>query len=132
MLGRTSSAAGLLLLLAPALGAQATTEATPRLRAPRLATDSAVVTPLLPVRLADVPGSIPAVNLRFDPFTREARKAAVSERPSLPEPATLPRCPMPVERSDSSHDPMPVATPDSTTKYFIRVAPPGCVVESSR
>jgi hypothetical protein len=37
-----------------------------------------------------------------------------------------------LERADSIHDPMPVATPDSTKQYFIAVAPPGCVVDASR
>jgi hypothetical protein len=52
MLGRTSLAAGLLVLLAPVLGAQATTKPTPRLRAPRLAADNALLALLPSARLA--------------------------------------------------------------------------------
>lgn len=132
MLSRISLAAGLLVLLAPAVGAQATTEPTPRLRAPRPVADSALLAVLPSVRFADGHGLPARVTLRFDPFTREARQRAASALKSLPEPAELPRCPMPVQRADSTHDPMPVATPDSTKKYLILHAPPGCVADSSR
>jgi hypothetical protein len=126
MLGRISSAMALFLLLAPALGAQ-TAEPSPRLRAPRPVADSAFVALLPSARFADGPDVREPVSFRFDPFARESREDAASARPSLPEHEELPRCPMPVQRADSTHDTMPVATPDSTKKYFILVAPPGCI-----
>jgi hypothetical protein len=131
MLGRISSAIGLFLLLAPALGAQAA-ERLPRLRAPRPVADGALLALLPSARFAIGPDAPQPVNFRFEPFTREARREAASARPKLPERAELPRCSMPVQRADSTHDTMPVATPDSTKKYFILVAPPGCVVKDAR
>lgn len=126
MLGRISSAAALFLLLAPALGAQAGAW-TPTLRAPRPVADSALLA-LAPSARFAVGADVPQpVNFHFDPFTRESRQDAASARPALPERAELPHCPMPVQRTDSTHDPMPAATPDSTKKYFILVAPPGCI-----
>ncbi len=131
MLGRISSAAALFLLVAPALGAQAA-ERSPRLRAPRPVADGALVALLPSARFAVGQDVREPVSFRFDPFTRESREDAAQVRPSLPERAESPRCPMPVERGDSTHDTMPVATPDSTKKYFILVAPPGCVAEDAR
>ncbi|HEU6451836.1 MAG TPA: hypothetical protein VFT57_10475 [Gemmatimonadaceae bacterium] len=131
MLGRISSAAALLLLLAPALGAQAT-ERSPRLRSPRPVADGALLALLPPARFVVGPDVREPVSFRFDPFTRESREDAAQVRPSLPERSRVPRCPMPVQRSDSTHDPMPVATPDSTKKYVILVAPPECVAEDAR
>lgn len=127
MLSRFSSAIALFLLLGPAVGAQAAE------RSPRPVADGALLALLPRARFAvrnDVPRS---VNFRFDPFTRESRREdAALPRPSSSERAELPRCPMPVQRADSTHDTMPVATPDSTKKYFILVAPPGCVAQDAR
>lgn len=132
MVSRIPLAVGLLVLLAPALEAQAATETTSRMRVPRLVLDSALFA-LLPaaprVAVPDVPLS---VSLRFDPFTNEGREAVRSTSPSSHDLQTLPACPMPVQRIDSVRDSMPVARPDSTTKYFILVEPPGCVAEAPR
>jgi len=132
MLGRILAAAGFVVLFAPVLVAQPTTGSIPGMRAPRLAVDSALSARLPPVRLADGADLPVKVNLRFEPFTPQSRRNGASALPSAPEPAELPRCWMPVERGDSTHDRMPVSAPDSTKKYFILVAPPQCVVEASR
>jgi hypothetical protein len=131
MLGRVSPVAVLFFLLTSGLGAQANGP-TPRLRGPRLVADSALLALLPSARFALGPDLPQPVTLRFDPFTHDARQGAVSARPSMPEHAELPRCPMPVQRTDSTRDRMPVATPDSTKEYFIRVAPPGCVAKDAR
>lgn len=132
MVSRISLAIGLLGLLAPALGAQSTTESGPALRSPRLVSESALLSLLPSARLAARPDMPAPVKLRFDPFTRESREAAPLVSPPSRDLRALPICSMPVQRADSSHDPMPTAAPDSTKKYFIRVAPPECVVEVSR
>jgi hypothetical protein len=135
MAGRISLAAGLLLLLAPVLGAQ--TAATPVGGMPsfRLSVDGGSDAPASALgslhysRSADVPA---LVNLRFEPFTKEARQRAEIPRLAPLAARELPSCPMPVERVDSSHDPMPVAVPDSTVEYSILVVPPQCRVEAAR
>jgi hypothetical protein len=135
MVSRISLAVGLLGLLAPALGAQATIETTPRVRLPRLLLDSASLALSYTAPLVAGPDAPAPVSLRFAPFTRESREGGdggAQALPSLPTLKELPQCPMPVQRVRSVPDSMPVATPDSTTKYFILVAPPGCVAEPSR
>ena len=135
MVSRISLAVGLLGLLAPALGAQAMVETTPRMRLPRLLLDSASLA--LSHAAPQVAGpDVPApVHLHFAPFTRESRESGeggARALPAMPTPKVLPHCPMPVQRVRSVPDSMPVATPDSTKKYFILVAPPGCVAEAAR
>lgn len=132
MIGRISLAAGLLALFAPVLVAQTTTEWRPSLRAPRLIPDSASLSLSSTSPIADGYEPSAQVRLRFEPFTAEHRDEGVSApRPSA-RTAALPRCPMPVERRDSTNDPMPVAKPDSTRKYSILVAPPQCIVDPAR
>ena len=132
MVGRISLALGLLVLLDSALGAQAATESTPRLRPPELVADGALVSLLPTVPLA-ARRSLPAgPHLRFDPFTREQSADRASAAPPLPARTALPRCAMPVRRVESILDSIPVATPDSGREYTILVAPPGCVAEPSR
>ena len=132
MVSRISFALGLLVLLAPALAAQATTEPAPGLRPPRLNTDSVFVSFLPTAPRAVDAGLVAPRTLRFDPFAHAPRADDAAAAPSLPDVSALPRCTMPVQRADSIHDPMPIATPDSAEEYFIRVAPPGCVAEPSR
>ena len=132
MVSRISLAVGLLGLLAPALGAQATTEPTPILRSPRLLPDSASLALLYATHRAAEPDVPVPVILRFDPFTPESHEAGPSAHPSPRDLRALPGCPMPVHRIDSARDSMPVAPSDSTKKYFILVAPPGCVAEAPR
>ena len=132
MIGRISLAAGLLAIFAPVLGAQPATGSRPTLRAPRLIPDSALLSLSRIPRYADGYEQPARVRLRFEPFTSQSRDESASA-PRLPTRVTeLPRCPMSVQRADSTHDPMPVAIPDSTKKYFIRVAPTGCVAEDTR
>lgn len=132
MVSRISLSVGLLVLLAPALGAQATMERTPRLRSPRLVPDSASLALLYATHRAAEPDVPAPVILHFDPFTPKSREAGQSASPSSRDLRALPGCPMPVHRVDSARDSMPVAPPDSTKKYFILVAPPGCVAEALR
>lgn len=132
MLRRISLAVGLLALLTPALGAQAMVETTPRMRFPRLLVDSTSLTLSHAAPQAAGPEAPMPVRLRFAPFTRESLQGGARALQSLPALKGLPHCPMPVQRVRSVPDSMPVATPDSTTKYFILVAPPGCVAEASR
>jgi hypothetical protein len=120
----------LLILLAPALGAQEA-ERAPRLRAPNAVADSVLLALLPSARFSAGPDAPRSVSFGFDPFTRESRRDSVSVRPSSPMRAELPRCSMPVQHADSTHDTMPVATPDSTKKYFILVAPPGCLAKNT-
>jgi hypothetical protein len=130
MIGRISLAAGLLALFTPVLGAQ-TTEWRPTLRAPRLIPDSASLSLSRTSPIANGYELPAQTRLRFAPFSAEHREEGVSApRPSAT--AALPRCPMPVERRDPTHDPMPVAKPDSTRKYSILIAPPQCVLDPAR
>ena len=132
MIGRISLAAGLLALFTPVLGAQTTTGWRPTLRAPRLIPDSASLSLSRASPMANRYEPPAGTRLRFEPFTAEHRNEGVSApRPSASMTA-LPRCPMPVERRDSTNDSMPVAKPDSTRKYSILVAPPQCIVDPAR
>jgi hypothetical protein len=132
MIGRISLAAGLLALFTPVLAAQTTTGWRPTLRAPRLIPDGASLSLSRASPMANRYEPPAGTRLRFEPFTAEHRDEGVSApRPSA-RTAALPRCPMPVERRDSTNDPMPVARPDSTRKYSILVAPPQCIVDPAR
>lgn len=134
MIGRISLAAGLLALFTPVLGAQTTAEWRPTLRAPRLIPNSASLSSSLSRTSPIANGyELPArTRLRFEPFSAEHRQEAASASRPAAETEALPRCPMPVERRDPTHDPMPVAKPDSTRKYSMMVAPPQCIVDPAR
>src|SRR4051812_3150722 len=100
MISRISLAAGLLVIFAPVLGAQTTTEWRPTLRAPRLIPDSASLSLSRTSPIANGYGVPAQVPLRFAPFKAEHRGEDVSApRPSARITA-LPRCPMPVARRD--------------------------------
>ena len=135
MVSRISLAVGLLGLLAPAVGAQTTIEPTARMSFPRLLLDSTSLAFSYAAPRAAEPDVPAPVRLHFAPFTRESRESGeggARALPAMPTPKVLPHCPMPVQRVRSVPDSMPVATPDSTKKYFILVAPPGCVAEAAR
>ncbi len=121
------------MLLAPALGAQTARAPEPAVRLPALrpSVGGELHASLPAVQFADRAGIPARVTLRFDPFTREARQRTKLAVPSSSssDAAARPRCEMPVQRADSSHDRMPVAVPDSSVKYFILVTPPGCVTK---
>lgn len=132
MLGRISLAAALLALFAPVLAAQTTTGWRPTLPAPRLIPDGASLSLSRTSPMANGYEPPAGMQLRFEPFTAEHRDKGVSAARPSAKATALPRCPMPVERRDSTNDSMPVAKPDSTRRYSILVAPPQCIVDPAR